>query len=549
MEISHRTSAWQRTEAKAMTARASASKKPKKPSRRRKKKSSARATRRTVELADGKIAVIKSQPATRVREADKDVKGTYSTIRAILSQATTYRLFDHVSRAPSQYGGSPRTWPNELHSALFALQNVYPELRAEIRELTDDPNRLNLLLTSVAENINDHDARERFLGAIKASRFPARSTIARFRKDHLDHEKMNEHLIQTGIDLALVRGHFDPTSIHDSVNPQWSNVVYSDGTVLKPPSDESFDTAYNEHTGEIWYPKVDVGSQSHTQKSGSEPTVNGTKVTALLTRSQRYLGEIFLGLCITDAPDPATEANDAIQLADLARTYLRSKAPSASIQALVHDGAATGRHHQRLVAGGTLLVNLPPAKAVHDDPETGKKVRDEEYYGDLGVWHHKLENCPGHQLTGIAGDIHLQEIVDGTHSYRKLDHRPSCKTAKGKSYLYEVVKVPCAKNRPLKQASPTKYPTIRIPWHQAQSETEEAYESRMRYSRAWGPSSREGKYLRGVRQSVENRFSILDRAFPFKRVPAYSKGSKLSLMLGYAIGHNLAMAGHERASP
>ena len=64
--------------------------------------------------------------------------------------------------------------------------------------------------------------------------------------------------------------------------------------------------------------------------------LNGTMITALLTRSP------------DTSARPATEA---------------------------HDGAATGKHHEQLVAGGTLLVNLP-------------------------------------------------EIVDGEVAYRKLDHRP-----------------------------------------------------------------------------------------------------------------------------
>jgi hypothetical protein len=56
--------------------------------------------------------------------------------------------------------------------------------------------------------------------------------------------------------------------------------------------------------------------------------------------------------------------------------------------------------------------------------------------------------------------------------------------------------------------------------------------------------------LRPVRQRVENRFRMLDRAFPFERVPAYSEQTKLTLMYGYALGHNLAMAGLQtRAGP
>ncbi len=49
---------------------------------------------------------------------------------------------------------------------------------------------------------------------------------------------------------------------------------------------------------------------------------------------------------------------------------------------------------------------------------------------------------------------------------------------------------------------------------------------------------------------MENRFSMLDRRFPFKRIPAYSQTRKLSLITGYMLGHNLAMAGLEpRAGP
>lgn len=106
---------------------------------------------------------------------------------------------------------------------------------------------------------------ETFRYAVASGSFPSRSTIARFKKRHADQVEMNAHLTRSGIDLALARGHFDPTSIRDSANPQWINLVHSDGTVLKPPSDETFDTAIHPVTGEVWYPKIDVDSLSHKQ--------------------------------------------------------------------------------------------------------------------------------------------------------------------------------------------------------------------------------------------------------------------------------------------
>lgn len=42
---------------------------------------------------------------------------------------------------------------------------------------------------------------------------------------------------------------------------------------------------------------------------------------------------------------------------------------------------------------------------------------------------------------------------------------------------------------------------------------------------------------------------MIDRVFPFKRIPAYDNDAKHSLVFGYSNGHNLAMAGHERAGP
>ena len=84
---------------------------------------------------------------------------------------------------------------------------------------------------------------------------------------------------------------------------------------------------------------------------------------------------------------------------------------------------------------------------------------------------------------------------------------------------------------------------IRILWRQGRNETDANYRNRLNYSRPRGPSSAIGHRLRGVRQSVENRFRMLDHAFPFKRIPADSPQAKLALVCGYALGHNLAMTG------
>ncbi len=502
-----------------------------------------RTARATVELSDGTTAVCKARPSARQREADHDVASTYELIAAILAQPLTFRLFDDVPRDPGQFGGSQRTWPNELHSALFVLQFVYPELRLSIRELTGDPHRKALLVKRVTANVHDTHARKRFTAAINAGRFPSRSTIIRYRQRYVDAATMNDSLIHCGIDLAVRRGHFDPASIRKGSDPRWQDLVYSDGTVLKPPSDETFHTAIDPDTGEIWHPKIDVDSRKHKQSSDSEPIVNGTKLTALLTRKQGYQTEIFLGMCITRKPDPASEAHDAIDLVDMARTYLQSTQPTANFQALSHDGAATTKHHKRLIARGTLLMNYPPAKTSHTDPSTGKKTREAEHIGDLGTWHHNTTDCPGHRLTGIAGDIHTQEKVNGKITYRKLNHQPSAKTTKGKTYWYENIELTCPASRRSTRPGSTKDRIIRMPWHQGRDETQVAYNKRVQYARPWGPSSPTGTRLRGVRQSVENRFAMLDREFPFTRVPAYSEATKISLALGYAIGHNLAMAG------
>ncbi|MEI8084383.1 MAG: hypothetical protein WCI74_21285, partial [Actinomycetes bacterium] len=324
-------------------------------------------------------------------------------------------------------------------SVLFALQFVYPETREMIRELTDDPHRYRLLIDSVHDHITDDHARAKFVAAVNTCRFPVRSTVERYWKAHVDADLMNAAIVESGIALALSRGHFDPATMRNTAEPDVRNSVYSDGTVTKPPSDETFDTAIDPKTGEIWHPKVDVGSRSHKQNSHSEPIIHGTKITALLTRGPDYLAEIFLGMCVTDAADPASEANDAVDLIAKVRDHLHQIDPGRGIQVAIHDGAATTEHHRRLIAEGTLLMNLPPAKKVADDPHTGAKIREEEFIGNLGTWHHRDSDCPGHRLVGIAGDYHLQELVEGGFVYTKLAHRPHSTTTKGKIYYYEHV--------------------------------------------------------------------------------------------------------------
>ncbi len=515
--------------------------------------------RTTVELSDGTIAVRKAQPAKRMREADDDVVSTYEYLVATLTQPTAFRIFDHVPWGPGLYGGGPRTWPNELYSFLYCAQFIYPSMREIIREISGDPNRRQAVISAALSNIpkSEQGARDTFESAVAAGRFPTRSAVERFHANHVDRKRVTELLTSTGIDLAVSRGHFDPSTLANMADPDIRNVVYSDGTVLKPPSDETFRDAIDPKTGIIWKPKTDVGSRQHKQNSESEPIVNGTKITTLLTRASGYGSEIFLGVTLTDAPDPASEANDALDLLDAARQELHEHHSVSvgenggtrlrDIQVISHDGAATTEHHKRLVDSGTLLMNMPPPKAIDYDLETGKKIRVEEFKGKLGIWGHSLPDCPGHTLVGIAGDIHEQVKVGGKYDYRKSAHQPITKQSKGKAYYYETVTIGCPTSS---QRGTHTAESLRIPWHQARDETDDNYTQRMRYSRPWGPSSETGRRLRGVRQSVENRFSMLDRRFPFKRIPAYSQARKLSLVTGYMLGHNLAMAGlHQRAGP
>lgn len=503
----------------------------------------ARSRRATVTLPDGTVAVIKSAPKPRQRETDGDVPGTWSLIKALLVMPEAYRMFDDVPREPGQYGGGPRTWPNEMFSALFCLRFVYPEMRALMRELSDDPHRLELLIESVTANITDPHARAKFVQATTVRRLPNRSTVSRYVNSYFSADRGAAALRETGLLLARIRGHFNAQRARNSANPDIRDVIYSDGTVLKPPSTETYSTAVNRQTGEIWHPKVDTGSRLHSQGSATEPIVNGTKITTLLTRGDAYNSEIFLGLCHTSQPDPAAEATDAINRVAEIRADMATGPEPLAARVLVYDGAATSEHHRKLASLGILLMNRPPAKRSTTDPDTGAKIRLEEHMGDLGRWWHKQGHqhhpqCPGHNLTGIGGDIHLQEPVNGKIEYRKLDHQPRAITRRGKTYNYERVNVPCHRQR---RTAP-----IDIPWHQAPGETDNAYQTRLRYSRPWGPTSPTGTRLRGIRSSVENRFCMIDRMFPFKRVPAYSVQTKLSLMFGYAIGHNLAKAGLER---
>lgn len=510
-----------------------------------KKANQKRKVRYTVTLNDGTVARVKRRAKPRRRESASEVASRIQHIRNVVPDPGSFRYFDNLHLGTGPNGGAPRTFPPEMISVLFALRFAFGgKTRELVREISSTPDYLKLVANGVLKNMRDKDQRSEFSRLLRAGRFPYETTLLR-AWDSPPSDELHAFLLRQGADLAVEFDHFNTDRQRNTADPQWHDVVYADGSKYKPYSDNQHPIGVDDLTGEIYDLPVDDSAREHTEGGASEPTF-GTNVVTISSRRKGYNQSFTHAVTTVEAPDPAAEATAAVALTLQVEESVKAAARLAGdgverhVSALVYDGAAVSDHHRDLLAQDIHLVNSPPAKSTRINEETGARERVTEHTYTLpGARHHRHARCSGHTIQFERAQPFLKEKnSDGQWVQTPLRQRLKPVRRNGRIYHYLAITVPCRTRNCSEE--------ILLPLHQGDGESGADYRRRLQYVRAYPPTSPQGTYLAGVRQSKEADHSQNDRTFDFKRIPAKSHDRKLRLMIALALGRNTSAAAQAR---
>lgn len=354
---------------------------------------------------------------------------------------------------------------------------------------------------------------------------PSRRTLERVAEKYPDLSVVQKFIRTTAVAGAVQAGLLDGSNSE----PTWENVLYQDGTALRPATSNTIPLSIDQH-GEIRDLRTCDRIGEFTEGGDSVPH-KGVKIVMTHLRKASYKASLITGLDFLDNPAPEVEAQQAVDLSFAFLDDLQKVQPKARALGIVSDGAGGGAVHRNLSERGMTWINVPPPLKAHTDELTGERVRDREYeyllnLDGLGV---RRPNSLKGELVFMGGVPYEKRVADGSVEHRRLESRPRFTNPRGKrTYLYLEI-----------ATGSTTADIIRIPMHQAPNETPEEHQNRMHWTRAYAPGTPEYLALRGVRQSAESEHSSLDRKLPFKVLPTFRAHSQNWHVGMHAVFHNL----------
>jgi hypothetical protein len=251
------------------------------------------------------------------------------------------------------------------------------------------------------------------------------------------------------------------------------------------------------------------------------------------TRDEGYRRQYILDVAHLPYKRPGGEAQLAVEM------WEGLKQEAAGIRGVVYDGAMRGMHHQQIATRGGICVAPSIAESVEGGKRKGGKGRGKRKEKSLALGAYAGSDGCRHVLYGIAGQAHELKVTDeGTEQHIPLDQRPQFRAAPcpGDYYLYLLVTIPCRRAEGGRHEH-----RIPLTGPGADKLLGGRKISLMEYLRPYAPSDDENSpygILYPVRPSAEAVHSILDRAFHFKRMPAYGAYRQTTLLVGIAMGRN-----------
>ncbi|MFB8394036.1 hypothetical protein [Streptomyces yangpuensis] len=296
------------------------------------------------------------------------------------------------------------------------------------------------------------------------------------------------------------------------LRPDRSQVINGDGTVVRPPSDQTEEFSVDKRTGEIRRHRVDPDAGIQTEGDGN--SIYGKKLVAFSTRvAGKPHSRWFLNVDSArhrspeEDPDREEEASVALRLAH----EIIDRAPG--VIAASFDTAWRGVHRTGLVRRGIIVFTRQ-----HD----GIKPHPLERF--------RYQDCT-HDIYATAGRACERQItVNGKTMYSPLPVR-ELEVRSGNTWrFYHRVEIPCRHGAH----------TERIPVYETQKDqridprTKRKKFNRTEHLRQVPPNTDYGDRLLGFRQDSESGNCTLDYSHRDNRVPAYGAQAALLVYLGFA---------------
>jgi len=201
---------------------------------------------------------------------------------------------------------------------------------------------------------------------------PSRRTLERVAEKYPDLSVVQKFIRSTAVAGAVQAGLLDGSNSE----PTWENVLYQDGTALRPATTNTIPRSIDQH-GVIRDLRTCDRIGDFTE--GGDPIPHkGVKIVMTHLRKASYKASLITGLDFLDNPAPEVEAQQAVDLGFAFLDDLQKVQPNARALGIVSDGAGGGIVHRNLAERGMTWINVPPPLKAHTDELTGERVRDRE---------------------------------------------------------------------------------------------------------------------------------------------------------------------------
>ncbi|MFF8923426.1 hypothetical protein ACPCK9_25610 [Streptomyces koyangensis] len=313
----------------------------------------------------------------------------------------------------------------------------------------------------------------------------------------------------------------------DRLRPHRSQTINGDGTVVRPPSDQTEEFTDDEKTGERRRHRVD--HDAGIQMEGGDRAVYGKKIVSFSVRQEARCHSRFI-LNVDSArhrpPEEDPERDEEASVALRLTHEILDRAPG--VIAASFDTAWRGKHRAPLIRRG-LIVFTRQHDGIKPHPLAKYKCKCKN------ECECQYEKCT-HDVYAAAGrSCERQITVEGKTMYNPLPVREFI-AREGKTgwRFYHRVEIPC------RNGSHTEL----IPVYETQEDsaidprTKRKRFNRTEHLRQIPPGTHHGDRLLGFREDSESSNSSLDYSHRDKRVPMYGAEGALLGYLGYAWVNN-----------
>lgn len=459
-------------------------------------------------------------PDPRVRSrppSDKDAVGSQQRVRAVAANPDVYALAASLPPTPKRKDGQPADFPDYVYLIYAALISVFGAARGTATEIVQSSWVWDEVRAGVAAVLGVEESERLRLAGPQRHHWTYNSKRLRRYVPQLQ-RTLEERAVQQAVEQGLL----DPDAPRAWSDPSRAQIVYGDGTVMKPALQHRDAESVNPETGEIRRHRVDPASGWHTE-AGDKKTSWGPKLVLLHAGNEDYQGRVLLAFRHQADRGGRHEADCALEMLD----DLFERAPGAL--GACWDGLLRAVHHDHIAAHGRLSINR-----VHGAPDKrNSKTKDKTHV--LPALTHPLadgSSCE-HDLWAVNGRVHERIVTDdGQATFEAVPvTRLMRREDRQGGRWYHVLRVACPD-----APGGVLHRNVRIDGIAVLDEKRRF--TRQEYLRQIPPGTRVFVDVASYRPGAESINAALDSRYPHRRMPAYGVEQQSLIMIGFFLAQN-----------